>query len=209
MLGHQIVMGDKKLSFKELFRDYYPSLLHFAFQILKNRHDAEDIVQDVFMNMWRTRPTFENETAMKAWLYMVTRNRALDVLKKKSPVYTDVSAFEQLEQEVDLIVKEEAFRLLDAAIEQLPDRTREVIRLSLDNYSVKEVAEKLNITVNTVKTLKSRAYKFLKEQCCTGLLLLFLALTPSSSLHEQFRELLQIKQLPAHINMEDVTNTDE
>lgn len=186
MFWHNTKVGDQNFLFKKIFKEYYPSLLHFASRLLSNAHDAEDVVQDVFMNMWRNRPAFQNEIALKAYLYLAVRNRCLDLLKKKSPVYTDISIFGEMEQEVELVVIEETLRLLDEAIERLPEKTREVIRLSLENYSVKEVAEKLNITVNTVKTHKLRAYKFLKENCSSPVLLLFLSLLPYGLASEAF-----------------------
>jgi RNA polymerase sigma-70 factor (family 1) len=179
MLSHQIYIKDRHLPFKEVFRQYYPSLVHFAFTILKKKHDAEDVVQDVFLNIWRVKPTFENEIAFKAYIYLSTRNRAIDALKKKKPLYKDTLLFEDIEQEIDSVSKEEAFRLLDASIDLLPKRSRQIIRLSAQGLSVKEVSVQLNITINTVKTLKLRAYKFLKENCLkvyattTMLLLLF------------------------------------
>ncbi len=165
MLSHQIYIEEKNLAFKEVFKEYYPSLVHFAYTILNKKHDAEDVVQDVFLSIWRTKPSFNNDISFRAYLYLATRNRAIDVLKKKSPVYKDISLFADIAQEIDSVISEEAFRLLDASIELLPNRSQQVIRLSAKGLSVKEVAEHLNITINTVKTLKMRAYRFMKNKC--------------------------------------------
>ncbi len=165
MANHQLHIAGESLSFKQLFRDFYPSLVHFAYTILNNRHDAEDVVQDVFMNIWRHQPVFEHMLAFKAYVYTSTRNKALDTLRKKSPVYQDMSLIDTLEHHKDSLIKEEAFRLLDASINQLPERSRQIISLSVKGLSIKEVAIQLNITINTVKTLKLRAYRFLKTHC--------------------------------------------
>ncbi len=175
MFRHNIYIADKKLSFKEVFAEYYASQVHFAYKIIKNRHDAEDVVQDVFLGIWRSKPSFKNEIAFRAYLYLSTKNRSIDFLKKKSPLYSDISAFEDIEHEADAVVKEEAFRLLDRAIERLPNKTKEVIRLSIKGLSIKEVAHELSITVNTVKTHKLRAYRFLKEIYGRSFILLYLS----------------------------------
>lgn len=176
MFRHNIYIADKKLSFKEVFAEYYASQVHFAYKIIKNRHDAEDVVQDVFLGIWRSKPSFKNEIAFRAYLYLSTKNRSIDFLKKKSPLYSDVSVFEDIEHEADAVVKEEAFRLLDRAIERLPNKTKEVIRLSIKGLSIKEVAQELSITVNTVKTHKLRAYRFLKEIYGRSFILLYLSI---------------------------------
>lgn len=179
-------VGDRNILFQKIFRDYYPSLLYFSIRILNDKHSAEDVVQDVFMNMWRGRALFENELSLKAYLYLSVRNRSLDLLKKKAPVYTDISQYEEIAQEADMLVREEAFRLLDEAIEHLPEKTRQVIRLSLENYSVNQVAEELNITPNTVKTHKQRAYRFLREYCSGALFMLFIAMPGGYGKHNSF-----------------------
>ena len=130
----------------------------------------------MFLGIWRSKPSFKNEIAFRAYLYLSTKNRSIDFLKKKSPLYSDVSVFEDIEHEADAVVKEEAFRLLDRAIERLPNKTKEVIRLSIKGLSIKEVAQELSITVNTVKTHKLRAYRFLKEIYGRSFILLYLSL---------------------------------
>ena len=69
-----------------------------------------------------------------------------------------------IEEEVNEAMREEAFRLLDKAIETLPAQTRRILRLTLSGNSVNEIATNLKITVNTVKTLKQRAYKTLRDK---------------------------------------------
>lgn len=160
-----ISIKGSRQSFKEVFKTYYPSLNHFAFKILKSKHDAEDVVHDVFLSIWKTKHEFQNDVSFRAYLYLCVRNRALDLIKKRNPVYKDVVTLELVEEEVDSVVKEETFRLLDVAIEKLPKKSKEILKLSLKGLSVKEIAEHLKISVNTVKTQKQRAYKFLKDNC--------------------------------------------
>jgi RNA polymerase sigma-70 factor (ECF subfamily) len=69
----------------------------------------------------------------------------------------------EIPYEIDYIVKEETLRLLEEAVEKLPSQTKEVIKRSMKGMTVQQVADSLEISVNTVKTLKSRAYRILKD----------------------------------------------
>jgi len=163
MFRNHIYISDKKYAFKDIFKEYYASQLFFAIKLISSKHDAEDIVQDVFMNIWKNKPIFKNEIAFKAYIYLSTRNKCLDYLKKKRPLFRSVEEAHDIPNELEILVKEEIFRILDIAIDKLPNQTKEVIRLSLKGYSIQQVADELKVSVNTVKTLKSRAYKVLKE----------------------------------------------
>ena len=163
MLRQHIYISDKKFSFREVFNEFYASQVLFASKLIKNLHDSEDIVQDVFLSIWKSKPVFKNEIAFRAYIYLSTRNKCIDYLRKKKPFFETVDKAENIENEIDILIKEEAYRLLDKAISSLPNQTKEIMRFSMKGFSVQEIADELKISVNTVKTLKSRAYKALKE----------------------------------------------
>jgi len=163
MIRNHIYISDKKFTFRDIFKEYYSSQYLFALRLTSNSHDAEDVVQDVFMSIWKSKPVFKNELAFKAYIYLSTRNKCFDLLKKKKPVYETSDNLIDSPDELDYLLKEEVYRLLDRAVEKLPPQTRSVITLSMKGNSIKEIAEILNVSVNTVKTLKTRAYRYLKE----------------------------------------------
>jgi RNA polymerase sigma-70 factor (ECF subfamily) len=163
MIRNHIYISDKKYTFRDIFKEFYTSQYLFALRLLTNSHDAEDVVQDVFMNIWKSKPVFKNEIAFKSYIYLSTRNKCFDLIKKKKPVYESSDNLKETPDEIEYLLKEEVFRLLDKAVEKLPPQTRSIIMLSMKGHSIKEIAELLAISVNTVKTLKSRAYKQLKE----------------------------------------------
>ncbi len=163
MLRQHIYISDRKFSFKDVFNEFYASQVLFASKIIKNLHDSEDIVQEVFLSIWKSKPVFKNEIAFRAYIYLSTRNKCIDYLRKKKPFFESVDKAENIENEIDILIREEAYRLLDKAISALPNQTREIMKFAMKGLSVQEIAEELKISVNTVKTLKSRAYKALKE----------------------------------------------
>ncbi len=163
MLRQHIYISDRKFSFKDVFNEFYASQVLFASKIIKNLHDSEDIVQEVFLSIWKSKPVFKNEIAFRAYIYLSTRNKCIDYLRKKKPFFESVDKAENIENEIDILIREEAYRLLDKAISALPNQTREIMKFAMKGLSVQEIADELKISVNTVKTLKSRAYKALKE----------------------------------------------
>ena len=105
----------------------------------------------------------------KSFLYTTTRNLCLNHLKHKKIEHQYIQAIKIEEEEaeeqfyLEEVTYQETHRILRAAIDQLPPQTREVILVSLDGKNNNEIAETLDISVNTVKTLKKNAYKFLRE----------------------------------------------
>ncbi len=172
MFKHYIKVGNKSFEFKELYRDFFASQLLFARRILNNSHNAEDIVQEVFLRLWKSEPQFPNEISLKAYLYLSTRNGCIDLIRKSRLNTENIDNLPDIEQEANMVLKEEAFRLLDKAIESLAPQSRRVIKLAMEGKSINETAEILGVSVNTVKTLKMRSYKILRESFGEILLIL-------------------------------------
>ncbi|MDD7886253.1 RNA polymerase sigma-70 factor [Flavivirga sp. 57AJ16] len=154
--------------YKSLFNKLYTSLCLFANNYLENLEVSKDIVQDVFIKIWEDKIEFKNENTIKSYLYTSVKNKSLDYLKSKRVKTTDhfsIDEMEQLETEpffLREVVILETSKIIEEAINTLPNRCAQVIRLSIKNYSNAEIAEELNLSVNTVKAQKKIAYKRLK-----------------------------------------------
>jgi len=164
-LKHFILIDQKEYAFKEIYRDFFASQVLFAQNILKGKQhsESEDIVQEVFLKIWRNEPRFKNEIAFKAYLYIATRNGCIDFIRKKKYQLHTIDFAANIEEEANVVLKEEAFRLLDKAVSALAPQSRNIIKLSMQGLSIPEIADALKISVNTVKTLKSRSYRILRD----------------------------------------------
>lgn len=162
-MSHFIYISDKKYAFKKLFNEFYPSQVMFAYKLVNNMPEAEDIVQEVFLNIWRSGAGFKNEITFKSYLYLSTRNKCIDFYRRKKIQNQELDSKILSIEDTNIIVKNEAYELLYKAIQKLPPKTKIVILKSLEGLSLQEVADFLDISINTVKTQKKHAYKTLRE----------------------------------------------
>lgn len=154
--------------FKNLFDKQYPSLCIFANKYVVDLDVSKDIVQDVFIKIWKNNIEFKNENSVKSFLYTSIKNKSLDYLKsnhvRRIKNYS-ILELEKIETEaffLSEVVISEATVIIESALNTLPNKCRQIIRLSIKNFSNEEISEDLGISINTVKTQKKIAYKKLK-----------------------------------------------
>ena len=162
----------RKIDFRSIFDKYFPSLCVFANRFVNDEDLSKDMVQDVFLKVWNSAAEFESEKSLKVYLYLATKNTCFDFLKKENrkkkrgDLNTDLFNDEFLLNDDSVIldiIREETYRQLEEAIELLPEKAKEVVRLNLKSLTNQEIAEELNISINTVKTHKLNAFKKLRE----------------------------------------------
>lgn len=166
--------------FKIFFKDYYIPVCRFVARYI-GEEEAADIAQEVLVKVYERWTEFETSENARAFLYIIARNMCLDHLKHKRAENNYILSFpdnhEMVEQTfLKEVTRQETFRILYNAIEQLPDSTRQVILYSLEGNSVQEVGDKMGISVNTVKTLKKNAYAALRNLLSREYLVLLLVL---------------------------------
>lgn len=155
-------------AYKEMFEKYYKPLCIYVFKYTDSYALSEDIVQDFFVKFWDDKLYLKLNNAIGPYLYTSVKNNALQVLKKQRKFH-----FQDIENEVDKLITVENFEVnnivseydkLHKEVEALPKRCREVFKaIVLDNQKYKDVALKMGVTVNTVKTQHSRALKQLRN----------------------------------------------
>lgn len=160
---------------KKFFNSFYPSLCVFTKKYVAELDIAEDIAQECFLLLWEQKKKFENIKALKGFLYSTARNKYLNYIKLKA-IHGDISRKELLKEDVlyELVIEEETYRIIYQAIEKLPTQTRKIIELSMQGYKNPEISDELNVSINTVKTLKKNAYSRLRENLKEHVFILFL-----------------------------------
>jgi RNA polymerase sigma-70 factor (ECF subfamily) len=162
----QLRQGEQA-ALKEIYERYYHPLVLFGLKYIQDQIVAEDLVQEIFIKVWAKRNFFFSETALRTFLYKSIRNACINHLEHQQVHDRFSASVLSLANNEDhffnQVIEEETHRLLYEAIERLPDVARKIYRMSLEGYKNNEIANDLNISVNTVKTHKLRAMKFLRE----------------------------------------------
>lgn len=149
--------------FKHFFEGFYPSVCVFARKYLKDAELAEDLAQEAFVEYWKRKENFTDIKAIKGYIYTVTRNKCLNQIKIKgireqilnSEFSGDAYFYEQ-------ILEEETYSIVHQAVDKLAPQTRKIVLLSLEGNKNQDISDQLQISVNTIKTLKKNAYKDLR-----------------------------------------------
>jgi len=167
------------LSADELFRKYYARLCHFAWQLLGDEVMAEDIVQDAFTEfLERRHAVADKDAAIKNYLYTSIRNACYNVGRdaKIEERYFRLNPLVMMEESaiVNKIVRSEVMHEVYTIITTMPRACQQIFRLGyLEGWSNAKIAEKLQVSVNTVKTQKQRGLKLLKGKLNPELLGIF------------------------------------
>ena len=154
---------DSKKAFRYLYDKYTATLRYFASRYLEDDAVIEDVVQDAFLNLWEKRGTFQAENAVKAYLYKVVRSLSVVAVIDR---YNDYAIREEEDQEFFLenILESEVFLLVQSVFDELSPACREVYQLSLNGKSHEEIAQLMNISINTVKKHKNNANHYMRER---------------------------------------------
>jgi len=169
--------GDKQ-AFAELVSTYNERIYNLALRILRNREDAEDILQETFLTVLQKLNTFDGRSNFFTWIYRIATNAALMKLRKKKLVYADVPdnpdlgsrneerSFVDWSQDPSITIQNKEIKeIIDSAISQLSDLYRSVFILrDIEQLSIKETSKILNISEENVKIRLRRARLFLREK---------------------------------------------
>ena len=163
-------MTSMSVQFKILFDEHYQNLCFFAYTLVNDKVLAEDFVQEAFLALYKNQENINKDSkALKAYLYTSVKNSVLNWSRrlKVEKKYHDKTPFLDF---VDLnfenaLIKAEIIGEINKIIVKLPASCQNVIKLYyLEGLSVKEIAEELQLSVNTIKTQKLRGVKYIQSQ---------------------------------------------
>jgi RNA polymerase sigma factor (sigma-70 family) len=168
---YQLVVECKQGSRKacyELYRLYSKAMLNVAFRILDNMDEAEDVLQEAFLDAFNKVKDFRQETTFGLWLKQIVVNRSINLLRKRKLEWVEMES-EQLEniaEEEEYDDEEVQYKVeqVKEAMKLLPEGYRVVLSLYLlEGYDHEEIGQILNITENTSRTQFLRAKRKLSE----------------------------------------------
>jgi RNA polymerase sigma-70 factor, ECF subfamily len=152
-------------AFAELVRLHRMRVLRTAFGVLGSQDEAEDVAQDVFIKVWHNLKDFQPETSFASWIYRITVNASIDVLRhRKEESGMDVEFRSLTVKPEDQVIKRASQQRVRSAIAQLPESARTTLTLrEFEQLSYKEIAEVLQIPIGTVMSRLNYARQSLKK----------------------------------------------
>ena len=141
----QFIKGDEK-SFESIFCQYYKTLVSYAMRHDLELMEAEDVVLEIFHHIWQIREELKSPAALHSLLNLKNRQK---LISENFPVKEE-------EESQDYLMEEEMSHLLNEAINQLPKQCEQVIIGLLEGKSLQEIADNMQISVNSAKTYRNR-----------------------------------------------------
>lgn len=150
-------------TFRSLYQDFFPILCLFANKYVQNEQVSKDIVQDAFLYCWTKKVDMRSILEAKTYLFKHVRNRSLNYLRDQRFVIDgDFDSKSHLIFFQDQVIEQETYQLIYKAIKSLSPQGQSVIELTLDGLKNHEIAARMGVTINTVKTTKRRAFHALR-----------------------------------------------
>jgi RNA polymerase sigma-70 factor (family 1) len=167
-LARRIKHGEKN-AYQELFERYAPIIFQFSLSYLKNKADAEELVQDVFLKIWEKREILDGAQNIKAYIFKIAVNTIYDFIRRKNIEKTfndfaQVNFNKSSNVTWDTVIFEEMQTTLNELVAQMPEQRRRVFYLSKrKGLTNSQIAQKLDLSKRTVENQLYRALDFLKE----------------------------------------------
>ena len=164
-----LMKAGNSFAFEKLYFNYSKKLYNFAFNILKSKEDAEGIVQNVFTKIWEIRSEINTELSFGGYIFRIAKNMMLNQLRKKIIEKEYLNYLLTMPEDTSLPVEQEINFLelnleIERIINELPEKRREILRLSRhEGLTYREIAEKMNISVNTVNTQISKSLEHIRD----------------------------------------------
>lgn len=157
-LMSKVAIDSNQNAFKMLFDKFYPRLLNFCETFIKSRESAEEIVEDVFMNIWLNRHNLPNIENFSFYMYRAVKNKSINFVNRNKAIgFVDIDeidygnfAFEKSPEQ--LLITAEVFKEIENSINQLPPKCKLIFKLvKEDGLKYAEAAEVLGVSVKSIE----------------------------------------------------------
>ena len=162
------IAGGDRLAMQALYARHHVKVFRFVLRLVRNEASAQDLISEVFLDVWRQAARFEERSAVSTWILAIARFKALSSVRRRKEAQLDEEEAERIEDEADTpevaLQKKDTGEVLRQCLAKLSPDHREIIDLVYyHEKSVEEVAEIVDIPENTVKTRMFYARKKLAE----------------------------------------------
>lgn len=159
-------------AFRKLVDDYRNMVFRTCFGIVRNADDADDLAQEVFIEVFNSIATFRADSKVSTWLYRIAINKSLNFIRSQkrkrffqSIGLTSTPDVPEQTNSSDLIENDQRKQILDAAIQALPENQRTAFVLhKIEDLSYKEIAEIMNLSLSSIESLLFRAKQNLQKR---------------------------------------------
>jgi len=169
-------------AFERVFKTHYKNLHAYAFSMLKDKDEAEEMVQQVFFKLWERSERLTFSGSVTAYLYRAVHNECLNFIKHQKvkagyQLHVAYSMKHKLDHSQGKMISKELENRFREALNELPEQCRTVFQLSrFEDLKYKEIADKLDISVKTVENHMGKALKLLRTRLVDFLPLLLILL---------------------------------
>ncbi len=178
----RLLSENDQQAFEELYRRYHSKLFFFIQKLSGSAATAEDIVQDVFIKLWTQRHNLAGIGNLNAWIFRITRNQAINVIKRHA---NEALILQEIAQETtpgenrshEILVQKNMHAVLRKVVDELPPQQKLVFLLSREEgLTYAQIGEKLGISALTAKKHAAQALRTLREKISDNLPLFVLLL---------------------------------
>ena len=166
----ELLLQRDEATFEQVFKSHFKRLHAFAFTILQNEAEAEEIVQQVFFKLWERNDNLSVTGSVTAYLYRAVHNESLNFIKHQKvksnhQLHVAYSMKNEVEHPAKKVLAGELEKKIHAALNELPEQCRTIFQLSrFDELKYREIADKLGISVKTVENQMGKALKLMRAK---------------------------------------------
>lgn len=162
-LIRQVKQGNR-IAYQQLYECHCSRVYGICFRLLGDKTTAEDVVQEVFIQVWKKIDSYREESKFSTWLHSVATNLAVSHYRKRNTWWSRFRSTEEVTIDEPSSTDDHQEHGLDAKIRRLPDQARMVFVLfAVEGFRHEEIADKLGIAVGSSKAQYHRARSLLKE----------------------------------------------
>ena len=167
-------------AFEQVFKTHFKRLHAYAFTILRDEVEAEEIVQQVFFKLWERNENLSLSGSVSAYLYRAVHNESLNYLKHQKvrsnhQLHVAYSMKNEVEHPAKKVMAGELEKKIHTALNELPEQCRTIFQMSrFDELKYREIADKLGISIKTVENHMGKALKLLREKLVDFLIFILL-----------------------------------